>query len=321
MAPAEAYRGRVSADRTRSGILAGFVCYCIWGLFPAYFPLLEPASPTEILAHRVVWTLLVMLVVLAATGRLRALRGLDRRTWLVLCAAAVFISVNWGVYVYTVNSSRVSEAALGYFINPLVSVLLGVALFSERLLRPQKIAVGIAVVAVAVLTVGYGHFPYLSITLALSFGMYGVMKKTVGVPATVSLTAEVVLTAPLALAYLLWLGHTGRGTFTSHGAGHALLLASAGLVTALPLLLFGVAAQRIPLALVGMLQYVTPVLQLTWAVVAVGEHLDGMRWAGFALVLVAVLLFSGSQLAARGRAARPVTGGVADDADRVVVDP
>ena len=278
------------------GVAAGVGTYTTWGLFPAYFPLLLPAGPLEIVAHRIVWTLVIMLLVLAILRQFRQLRAIGRRDWGLLAAAAAFISANWSVYIFTVNSERVSEAALGYFINPLVSVVLGMLIFSERLLRPQKIAVGIAAVAVAVLTVGYGHFPYLSIILALTFAMYGVMKKKAQVPATVGLTAEVMVTAPLALGFLLWLGSRGEGTFLSEGPVHMLLLISSGILTAVPLLMFATAAQRIPLGLVGMLQYITPSLQLLWAVVMVGEQLDGTQWVGFALVLVAVLLFSGSQM-------------------------
>ena len=288
--------GQAGGSAMKLGPASGVAAYSMWGLFPAFFPLLLPAGPVEILAHRIVWTLLVMLLVLLVARQLGRLLRIDRHTWGLLAAAALFISINWGLYVYTVNSERVSEAALGYFINPLVSVVLGVLIFGERLERPQKIAVGIAAVAVAVLTVGYGHFPYLSIILALSFGMYGVMKKKVRVPATVGLTAEVVITTPLALGFLVWLTVAGRSTFTGHGLDHAALLAASGLVTAVPLLLFAMAAQRIPLGFVGMLQYITPSLQLLWAVVMVGERLDATQWVGFGLVMVAVLVFSGSQL-------------------------
>lgn len=290
------------------GAVTGVACYVLWGFFPVFFPLLAPAGALEILAHRIVWTLVVMVLVLAVRREFGRLRRLDRSTLLTLGAAAVFVSVNWGVYVFTVNSARVSEAALGYFINPLVSVLLGVALFGERLIRPQKVAVGLAAVAVGVLAVGYGRVPYLSLLLAMSFGLYGVTKKRVRLPATVSLTAEVVLTAPLAAAYLWWLHRSGTGTFLTAGGGHTALLMSAGVVTAIPLLLFGVAAPRIPLALLGMLQYITPVMQLSWAVLGVGERLDLTQWIGFVLVLLAVLLFSGSPLVRRHRAGR-ATGG------------
>lgn len=311
--------GSGAGSAMRVGAVSGVAAYSLWGLFPAFFPLLLPAGPVEILAHRIVWTLLVMLLVLLVTRQLRQLVTIDRRTWALVAAAALFISINWGLYVYTVNSERVSEAALGYFINPLVSVVLGVVLFGERLERPQKVAVGIAAVAVAVLTLGYGHFPYLSIILALSFGMYGVVKKKVRLPATVGLAAEVVVTAPLAVGFLVWLTVAGRSTFTGEGPGHAVLLAASGVVTAIPLLLFAMAAQRIPLGFVGMLQYITPSLQLLWAVVMVGERLDGTQWVGFGLVLVAVLLFSGSQLGRLRRVRRAgnaaVTSG--DDAPDV----
>lgn len=311
-----AMTGSGAASAMRVGAVSGVAAYSLWGLFPAFFPLLLPAGPVEILAHRIVWTLLAMLVVLLVTRQLPQLVRIDRRTWALIAAAALFISINWGLYVFTVNSERVSEAALGYFINPLVSVVLGVLIFGERLERPQKIAVAIAGVAVAVLTVGYGHFPYLSIILALSFGMYGVVKKKVRLPATVGLTAEVVITAPLALGFLVWLTVVGQSTFTGEGPGHAVLLAASGLVTAVPLLLFAMAAQRIPLGFVGMLQYITPTLQLLWAVVMVGERLDVTQWVGFGLVLVAVLLFSGSQLGRmrRVRRAGDVEGTGDDDA-------
>ncbi|MFN7244484.1 MAG: EamA family transporter, partial [Dietzia cercidiphylli] len=197
-----------------------------------------------------------------------------------------------------VNSERVTEAALGYTINPLVSVLLGVVAFRERLNRPQVFAVALAVVAVGVLTVGYGHFPYLSVLLATSFGLYGVFKKKLRVDPVVGMTGEVLLIAPVALAVLVWLGATGAGTFTGHGAGHAALLATSGLVTVVPLLLFAVAAQRIPLATVGMLQYIIPVLQMAWGILVVGERLDAVQWTGFALIWVAVIAFT---LAGRSR--------------------
>lgn len=285
---------RVSEERRAHGVgmLAGVAAYTLWGFFPAFFPLLEPAGAVEILGHRIVWSLVVMALVLTAMRRWRDLRAVDRASWGWILGAAVFVSANWGVYVYTVNSDRVTEAALGYTINPLVSVLLGVLLFRERLSRPQVWAVGLAVVAVGVLTVGYGHFPYLSVILAVSFGMYGVMKKKLRVDPVVGMTGEVLVTAPFALAWLVWMGAAGTGTFTAHGPGHALLLAASGLVTVVPLLLFAVAAQRIPLAMIGMLQYIVPVLQMSWGIVVVGERLDAVQLAGFALIWAAVIAFT-----------------------------
>ncbi|WP_411741199.1 EamA family transporter RarD [Rhodococcus sp. IEGM 1408] len=282
-------------------MLAGVLAYTLWGFFPAFFPLLEPAGAVEIVGHRIVWSLVVMAIVLTALRRWRELWAIDRASWARITGAAVFITANWGVYVYAVNSERVTEAALGYTINPLVSVILGVLVFRERLNRPQVLAVGLAVVAVGVLTVGYGHFPYLSVILALSFGLYGVLKKKLRVDPVIGMTGEVLVIAPLALALLVWLGVTGAGTFTGYGLGHSVLLATAGLVTVVPLLLFAVAAQRIPLATVGMLQYIVPVLQMAWGLLAVGERLDAVQWVGFALIWVAVIAFT-----LAGRAPRPV---------------
>ncbi len=299
-----------TADRAHAtGMLAGVLAYTLWGFFPAFFPLLEPAGALEILAHRIVWSLVVMALVLTLTRQWRKLRAVDRTSWGWICGAALFISANWGVYVFTVNSGRVTEAALGYTINPLVSVLLGVLVFRERLNRPQVFAVALAVVAVGVLTVGYGHVPYLSLILAFSFGMYGVMKKKLRVDPVTGMTGEVLVTAPFALVLLFWMGATGVGTFTGHGAGHAALLAASGVVTVIPLLLFAVAAQRIPLATVGMLQYIVPVLQMAWGLLVVGERLDAVQWVGFALIWIAVLAFTlagRSPRVARAGSSRPV---------------
>lgn len=242
----------------------------------------------------------IVVTLLRGWGRVRAV---DRTSWARIGGAAVFVSANWGVYVYAVNSERVTEAALGYTINPLVSVLLGVIVFRERLTRPQWLAVALAVVAVGVLTAGYGHFPYLSVILAVSFGLYGVFKKKLRVDPVTGMLGEVAVTTPVAVAFLVWLGASGAGTFTGHGAGHSALLAASGLVTVVPLLLFAVAAQRIPLATVGMLQYIVPVLQMAWGLLVVGERLDAVQWVGFALIWTAVIAFT---LAGRTpRAARP----------------
>ena len=294
------------------GMAAGIAAYTLWGFFPAFFPLLEPAGAVEILAHRIIWSLVVMAIVLTVLRRWRELATVDRVSWGWIFGAALFVSANWGVYVYTVNAGRVTEAALGYTINPLVSVLLGVLIFRERLTRPQWFAVALAVVAVGVLTVGYGHFPYLSVILAVSFGLYGVFKKKLRVDPVVGMTGEVAVTAPIALAFLVWLGATGAGTFATEGPGHSALLIASGLVTVVPLLLFATAAQRIPLATIGMLQYIVPVLQMAWGLVVVGEQLDAVQWVGFALMWAAVIAFT--------LAGRSPRRGVARES-RPVVDP
>src|SRR3954466_10452248 len=221
------------------GVASGIAAYALWGLFPLYFPLLEPAGGVEIVAHRVLWSLLFVAVLLTVVRRWGLVRAAfrDRRTVLVLGGAAVLIAVNWLVFVYGVNSGHVVETSLGYFINPLVSVLLGVVVFSERLRPLQWVAVGIAAVAVAVLTVDYGRPPWIALALAASFGLYGLMKKLVRVEAAPGLFVETALVAVPAGIVLGFLHADGSGTFTT-GTGHALLLATSGIATAVPLLLF-----------------------------------------------------------------------------------
>lgn len=282
-------------------MIQAFLAYLLWGAFPLYFPLLQPAGPVEILAHRFVWTLVVMAVILLVMGKWRELRDASRRTWGIVAAAAFFIAVNWGVYVYAVNSGHIAEAALGYFINPLVSVLLGVIFLKERLSVLQKWSVGIAAIAVIVLTIGVGRPPVIALLLAFSFGFYGLMKKRVDLSATASLTAESAIMTPLAIAYLAFLGAQGTGTFTAHGPGHALLLVSAGFATAVPLLLFGIGAKRIPLSTIGLMQYITPMMQMSIAIFIAGEHLEPARWIGYVIIWVAVAVFVADIVLRHGR--------------------
>lgn len=291
-----------SEDST--GLLSGVGAYLIWGMFPIFFGLLAPAGSLEVLAHRMVWTVLLMLIVLAILGRLGSLRGLGPRTWALVTAATIAIGINWGVYIYAVVSGHVVEAALGYFVNPLVSVLLGVVLFRERL-RPAQIgALVLAGIAVVVITVDYGRPPLVALTLALSFASYGVIKKVVPLDPRTSLTAEGVVAAPVAIGYLVVLAVSGTGSFFGNGVGHSLLLMAAGPVTAAPLLLFGVAAQRIPLTTLGILQYLTPALQMVWGVAVMHEVMPPSRWAGFVLIWVALVVFTTDALVRSRRARR-----------------
>jgi chloramphenicol-sensitive protein RarD len=279
---------------SRRGLIFGVAAYGLWGAFPLYFPLLEPSGPVEILAHRIVWSAVVMAVLVVVLRRRSALRDLlrDRRTTLLLVVAAATITANWGTYIYGVNSSRVVETSLGYFINPLVTVLMGVVLLGERLRTVQWSALGLGFVAVVVLTWDYGRPPWVALVLAFSFGTYGLAKKTAGVGAIESLSLETLLIAPFALAYLAWLGSTGEARFTSEGAGHVLLLMSAGVVTAIPLLLFGGAATRITMTSLGLLQYLAPVIQFALGITVLGEHMPTGRWIGFALVWLALAIFT-----------------------------
>src|SRR6476469_1194879 len=254
---------RLPMTESRRGFLLGVAAYGIWGLFPLYWPLLEPAGAVEILAHRIVWSAITMGLLVLALRRTSVVRSIaaDRRTRAILGLAAVLITVNWAVYIWGVNNGHVVETALGYFINPLVTVLMGVFIFGERLRRWQWAAMAVAGFAVVVLTVGYGRLPWVALVLAFSFGSYGLCKKQAGAPAIESVTFEALLVGPLAFGYLVWLGATGESAFASHGTWHAALFATTGIVTAIPLICFGGAAIRVPLVTLGLLQYLTPTLQ------------------------------------------------------------
>lgn len=288
---------------SRRGLLFGVGAYGLWGVFPLYFPLLKPSGPVEILAHRILWSALVMAVLVLALRRRAALRDLlrDRRTTLLLLLAAATITANWGTYIYGVNSERVVETSLGYFINPLVTVLMGVLVLGERLRAVQWSALAIGFVAVAVLTWDYGRPPWVALVLAFSFGTYGLAKKTAGVGAIESLAVETSLVAPFALVFLIWLGSSGDAHFASEGVGHVLLLMLSGIVTAVPLLLFGGAATRMTMTSLGLLQYLAPILQFALGITVLGEHMPAGRWIGFALVWLALSVFTWDAIRERRR--------------------
>jgi chloramphenicol-sensitive protein RarD len=288
-------------SRPSAGLAAGVAAYALWGVFPLYFPLLEPAGQFEIIAHRVVWSLAFCLVALAVTRSWRKFAALWRRprTLALLGTAAVVLAVNWTVYVYGVNSGHVVDASLGYFINPLVTVLLAVLVLGERLRPVQWAALGLGTVAVLVIALGHASVPWIAVVLALSFGLYGLIKSRVGghVEAAPGLAVETTVLAPLAGGYWIWLQTHGASTFAAYGGWHAAALASAGVVTAVPLLLFGAAARRLPLSVLGLIQYLTPVLQFLIGVAVQHERMSPARWAGFALVWAAlvVLLADGAR--------------------------
>jgi chloramphenicol-sensitive protein RarD len=270
----------------------------MWGFFPLYWPLLEPAGAVEILAHRIVWSLVVVVGVVLVTRRGASLRATlaDRRTRWLLAVASVLITVNWGTYIWGVNNHHVVETSLGYFINPLVSVLLGVLVLGERLRRMQWVALGIAAVAVLGLTVEYGRPPWVALILALSFGSYGLAKKKANAGAVESLVLETVFVSPVALGYVLFLVSTGASTFGSNGAWHVVLVMGTGLVTVLPLLCFGGAATRIPLSTLGLMQYLTPSVQFLLGILVFHEPMPAMRWVGFGLIWLALAVFTASSL-------------------------
>jgi chloramphenicol-sensitive protein RarD len=291
------------------GTLLGFAAYGIWGLFPLYFDALRPAGAWEILANRILWTLVFCVLVLVVRRDVDWVGPLVRRPRLLagLTVAAVLIAVNWVVYVAAVVSGRTSEAALGYFLNPLVTVALGVVVLRERLRPLQWVAVGVGAVAAAYLTVAGGRFPVIAVTLAASFALYSLTKKRLGasLEALHGLTVETAVLAPVAAVTLLVVGAHGGLTFGQDGATHTTLLVLSGVVTALPLLAFAGAARRIPLVSIGLIQFVTPVLQLLCAVLLLGEHLPPERWVGFGIVWVALLVLTTDSLLSV-RAARRV---------------
>ncbi|NGO42769.1 EamA family transporter RarD [Streptomyces sp. YC419] len=288
----------------RIGLLNGFAAYGMWGLVPLFWPLLEPAGAVEILAHRMVWSLgfvAIALLVIRRWAWAGELLRQPRRLGLIAIAATV-ITINWGVYIWAVNTGHVVEASLGYFINPLVTIAMGVLLLKERLRPAQWAAVGIGFAAVLVLTIGYGQPPWISLCLAFSFATYGLVKKKVNLGGLESLAAETAIQFLPALGYLLWLAGQGDMAFGAEGAGHAALLAATGVVTAAPLVCFGAAAIRVPLSTLGLLQYLAPVLQFLLGVLYFREAMPAERWAGFALVWAALSLLTWDALRTSRRA-------------------
>ncbi|TCJ00880.1 EamA family transporter RarD [Aeromicrobium sp. IC_218] len=300
-------------DESRSGLALGVGAYLCWGLFPLYWPLLEPAGALEALSHRVVWSLGFVAILLTVTRRWDAFRVLwrDPVRLLFLALASVVIAINWGAFIWGVTNGHVIETSLGYFINPLVTVLLAVLVLGERLRPVQWVAVGVGAVAVVVLTVDYGRLPYVALAVAASFAIYGFLKKRAQLGAIESLAVETALLTPVAVGYLVFLQLTGSLVFGHEGTANALLLAGTGVVTAVPLLLFGGAATRLSLTSLGLLQYLGPILQFVFGLLVFGEEMSPARWAGFVLVWLALVLFTADALRARRRVLREAAENVA----------
>ncbi len=279
----------------RAGLIAGIACYAIWGCMPFLFAALHRASPVEILGHRIVWSLVFCVIVLAVSSRLGKVRAALRDASLVrtLGLATLLILINWLVYVFAVSTSHVLDASLGYFINPLVTVLLAVVVQREKISPLTWVAVGFGTAAVVVLTVGMGKLPWISLALALSFGFYGLIKSRVGsrVDSLTSLSVETLLATPFALVFLIWLASQGESSFGSAHAVHSGLLVASGVITAVPLIFFGFAAQRLPLSTLGILQYLGPTLQFVFGLLVFKEPMPTARWIGFGLVWIAIVLF------------------------------
>ena len=296
-----------TAAHQRSGVLFAVSAYGLWGFMPVYFLVLAPAGPIEIVAWRVLFSLVFCAILIALTRKWRIVRSVlkDRRTMLALGLAGLLVFINWQIYVFAAVTGHVNEAALGYFINPIVTVLLGVLVLRERLRTTQWVAVGISAVAVIVLAVNYGTFPWISLALAFSFGLYGLMKKRVGsrVDAVTGLAIETAWLMPLAILQLVFVGATTGVVFGTAGTGNTLLLAAAGIVTSVPLLLFAAAARRLPLVIIGFVQYLTPILQFLFGTFIMLEAMPPERWLGFSLVWVALIVLS-SDMVLHARALR-----------------
>ena len=278
------------------GLLFGIAAYALWGVLPLFFLLLRPASAIEIVAWRIVLSLIFCALLLTVTRGWPALVAIvrDRRTTLILGGAGALILVNWLVYVYATLTDHVVEAALGYFTNPIVTVLLGVFVLRERLRVLQWVAIGISAVAVLVLAINYGQFPFIALTLAFSFGFYGLVKKQVGgrVDAVSGLTIETAwLSVPAAVA-LIMLASSGVLTIGSDNVLQTVAMLCAGIVTAVPLLFFAAAARRLPLTYLGLTQYIAPLLQFVIGVFVLQEAMPPARWLGFGLVWIALVILT-----------------------------
>ena len=272
------------------GLIYGVSAYVLWGMFPLYWPLLEPANPLEIVSHRAVWTLIFCVIVLAITHALKSTLATFRRPKVAikLFLASVLISINWLIYIWATNNGHVVEASLGYYINPLIIIAFGVVLLKEKMRRLQWVAVSIASVGVIILTVDYGRLPWVALGLALSWGTYGLVKKQLGLGALEGLAIETMIAFIPYCGYLIFIGSKGEGQF-GNGAGLTILLISAGAVTAIPLLLFNGSTTRLPYSTIGLMQYITPTIQFSIGVWVNHEAMPTARWVGFIFIWLALM--------------------------------
>ncbi|HEX2769599.1 MAG TPA: EamA family transporter RarD [Geobacteraceae bacterium] len=301
-----------TARETRLGVTYGLAAYLFWGFFPLFFKWVAHVPPLEVLAHRIVWSLITLLFPLAAIkgwGKVRATLT-NRKALIILCATTILISTNWFVFIFAVDRGQVLQSSFGYFINPLVSVLLGFLFLGERLRRVQVLSLALAIVGVIVLTVRLGSAPWIALVLAISFALYGLLRKIVPADALTGLAVETLLLFPAASGYILYLGVTGKGAFPSTTLGDNILLPLAGVITAIPLLWFSAAARLLRLATIGFMQYITPTIHFLLAVLAFGEPFTRTHLAGFACIWAGLLLYSydvtGSRIAEEGRQRGPL---------------
>jgi chloramphenicol-sensitive protein RarD len=272
------------------GLLFGLSSYVLWGLFPLYWPLLEPANPLEIVSHRAVWTLVFCIIILSLSKQIHSTLQVMKnpKTMAALLLSTILISINWITYIWAVNHDHVVEAALGYYINPLIIIAFGVLLLREKMRPLQWVAVAIAAIGVLVLTIDYGRLPWVAISLALSWGSYGLVKKKLNLGALEGLAIETLISFIPYVGYLIYLGNQGTGQF-GHSPGLTFLLISAGAVTAIPLLLFNGSTTRLPYSTIGLLQYITPTIQFSLGVWLRHEEMPAARWIGFIIIWCALI--------------------------------
>lgn len=276
------------------GLINGFIAYIIWGAVILYWPYLAPAKPLEILAHRILWSLLFVAAILIYQKRIVSLKVVmkNARQMKLLTVAAVLIGFNWGLFIWASMNGHVLDSSLGYYITPLLNVALGVFFFKEKLRPMQWLAIGIAAFAVLFITIALGVLPWVALSLATSFAMYGYVKKLANVQSLESLMIETLILTPVAIGYLIWLQFNGGNTFLAYGLDHTLWMASAGVFTAIPLLAFGVAITRLPLTTLGMLQYIGPTIQFFVGVWLTQEAMPRERFIGFAITWVALVILT-----------------------------
>jgi chloramphenicol-sensitive protein RarD len=277
-------------SRYKTGLLFGVAAYVIWGAFPLYWPLLEPSTPLEIVSHRAVWSLFFCLIALGLSKQLKSTYALlkNPRVFIRLLLAAALISVNWIVYIWGVNNGHVVECALGYYINPIIIIAFGVIMLREKMRRMQWVAVGFGAIGVLVLTIDYGRLPWIALALAVSWGSYGLVKKQLNLGALEGLAIETLLSLPFYGGYLIYIGLNGTGQLGS-SVGLSILLIGAGIVTAIPLLLFNGSTTRLPFTIIGLLQYITPTLQFSIGVWVRHEAMPTARWVGFLIIWAALV--------------------------------
>ncbi|HUP64894.1 MAG TPA: EamA family transporter RarD [Thermoanaerobaculia bacterium] len=289
--------------RATTGVLFGLAAYGWWGFAAVYFKLVDAVLPLEILAHRIIWSVVVLLLIIAASGRWKAMTRLlgAPASLALLSLSTLLIALNWYVFIWAITHSRIVEASLGYFINPMVNVLLGFLVLHERLRLWEWISVALAAAAVTWLTISAGVIPWISLTLAISFALYGLIRKLAGVGAIEGLTVETVILLPLAAGYLAWRAEAGALAFGAGSTRIDLLLVAAGPVTALPLLWFAAAVRRLRLATIGLLQYLAPTIQFALAVTVYGEPFSARRMVAFVLIWIALAIYSADNFRNRER--------------------